>query len=145
MMEHRIFMRKSLTINPLSIRDRYANLSNLSLLERSSRRAIGEALDLQLDASPIEKSSYLILSLSFKEYSHATNLAVRLFGTEEFETISDYYNRLATEYPDRHLLIFAGNEIKPILERVGACIRSIYCGTEGIYRTTLHGDRYFLG
>lgn len=121
--------------------DYYAHLSNLTLVSRFSRRAIGKALEIGLDASQIEKSSYLILSLCFKEYSHATNLAVPLFRTEEFETISHYYNRLATEYPDRHLLIFSGQEVQPILERIGGCIRSSYCGTEGIYRTTLYGDK----
>jgi hypothetical protein len=121
--------------------DYYAHLSNLTLVTRSTRRAISKALEVGLNTSQIEQSSYLILSLRFKEYSEATNLAIRLFGTEEFETISYYYNRLAAEHPDRHLLIFSGQEIQPILERVGGCIRSICGGTEGIYRTTLHGDK----
>ena len=121
--------------------DYYTHLSNLTLVARSSRRAIGQALEVGFDASQIETSSYLILSLCFKEYSHATNLAVRLFGSEEFETISRYYNRLATEHPDRHLLMFSDTEVKPILERVGGCIRSIFCRTERIYRTTLDSDK----
>jgi hypothetical protein len=132
-------MRESPMLN-CTCQDYYAHLSNLTLVTRCSRRAISKALEVGLNTSQIEKSSYLILSLCFKEYSDATNLAVRLFGTEEFDTISYYYNRLAAEHPDRHLLIFSGQEIQSILEQVGACIRSS-CGTEGIYRTTLNDDK----
>lgn len=121
--------------------DYYAKLSKLTIVARSSRKAIGKALEVEFETNQMKASSYLILCLCFKEYCHATNLAVRLFKISEFETISDYYNRLATEHSDRHLLIFSGHEVKPILERVGACIRSSYCGTEGIYRTTLYGDK----
>ena len=130
------FMSESLVYQ-----DYYAHLSNLTLVARSSRRAIGQALEVGLDASQIEISSYLILSLCFKEYSHATNIAVRLFGTEEFETISHYYNTLATEHCDRHLLMFSGTEVKPILERVGGCLRSAFYGMKKIDRTTLQHDR----
>lgn len=124
----------------------YAKLSNLTLVARSSQKAIGTALEVGFAAdSPkgtlllkqrlcqrerVETSSYLLLSLCFKEYCHSTNLAVRLFGTAEFETISCYYNRLAKEHIDRQLLIFSGQEVQPILERVGACLRSIFCGAE---------------
>jgi hypothetical protein len=117
--------------------DYYANLSNLTLIARSSQRAIGKALESEFPDSQIETASYLILSLCFKEYSRSTNLAVRRFGIAEFETISRYHNRLVNEYPDRALLIFSGTEIKPILERIGACIRSSFCGTEAIYHTAL--------
>lgn len=103
--------------------DYYANLSNLTLVARSSRKAIGTALEVGFAADGVETASYLILTLCFKEYCHATNLAVRLFGIEEFETISCYYNRLANEHIDRQLLIFSGYEVQPILERVGDCIR----------------------
>jgi hypothetical protein len=123
-------MRQSLAIGSLSVRGRYANLTNLSLVARSSRSTIGKALEAGFDASQVETSSYLVVSLCFKEYCHATSLAIDLLGIEEFETIACYYNRLANEHQDRYLLIFSDTEIKPILERVGACIRSILYGTE---------------
>jgi hypothetical protein len=117
-------MRESPSLNSIR-QDYYANLSNLTLVARSSRKAIGTALEVGFTADGVETASYLILSLCFKEYCHATNLAVRLFGIEEFETISCYYNRLAKEHLDRQLLMFSGQEVQPILERVGDCIRSM--------------------
>jgi hypothetical protein len=130
MMEHRIFTRNSLTIDPLSVKGRYANLSNLTLVARSSRSTIGKALESGFDTIQVETSSYLIVSLCFKEYCHASSLAIDLLGIEAFETIACYYNRLANEHQDRQLLMFSGAEVEIILERVGACIRSISCGTE---------------
>jgi hypothetical protein len=124
-LKHRMLMRESTTLNSLR-QDYYASLSNLTLVARSSQKTIGTALETGFKVSQIEASSYLILSLCFKEYCHATNLAVRLFGTDEFETISRYYNRLAIEHPDRHLLMFSGSEIEPILEQVGAAIRDTW-------------------
>jgi hypothetical protein len=123
------------------LQDYYTKLSDLTIVARSSRKAIGKALELEFETNQMKASSYLILCLCFKEYCHATNLAVRLFKTSEFETISDYYNRLATEHPDRQLLIFSGHEVKPILERVGAGIRSSVCGTEDLGHTTLQRER----
>jgi hypothetical protein len=123
-------MRESPVLNSIR-QDYYANLSNITLVARSSRKAIGMALEVGFTANQVETASYLILSLCFKEYCHATNLAVRLFGVEEFETISCYYNRLANEHPDRQLLIFSGQEVQPILDRVGGCIRSMVFGGEG--------------
>ena len=123
------------------LQDYYAKLSNLNIVARSSRKAIGKALEVEFETNQIKASFYLILCLCFKEYCHATNLAVRLFETSEFETISDYYNRLATECPNRQLLIFSGQEVKPILERVGAGIRSSVCGSETIEHTTLQRER----
>jgi hypothetical protein len=130
-------MRESPILNSIC-QNYYAKLSNLTLVARSSRRAIGMALEVGFTAdSPkgtlrerVETASYLMLSLCFKEYCHTTNLAVRLFGTEEFETISCYYNRLAKEHQDRQLLTFSGQEVQPILDRVGGCIRSMVFGGE---------------
>jgi hypothetical protein len=122
-------MRDSPVLNSIR-QDYYAKLSNPTLVARSSRRTIATALEVGFTAERVERSSYLMLSLCFKEYCHATNLAVRLFGIEEFETISCYYNKLANEHIDRQLLIFSGHEVQPILERVGACIRSIFYGNE---------------
>jgi hypothetical protein len=119
------------------LQDYYAKLSNLAIVARSSRKAIGKALELEFGANQMNASSYLILCLCFKEYCHATNLAVRLFKTSEFEKISDHYNRLATQHSDQQLLIFSGDEVQSILERVGTCLRPIVCGTEAIDRTTL--------
>jgi hypothetical protein len=131
-------MRESPILNSIC-QNYYAKLSNLTLVARSSQKAIGTALEVGFTAdSPkgtlrdrVEISSYLMLSLCFKEYCHSTNLAVRLFGTAEFETISCYYNRLAKEHIDRQLLMFSGHEVQPILERVGDCIRSMVFSSEG--------------
>jgi hypothetical protein len=123
-------MREPLILNSIC-QNYYAKLSNLTLVARSSRKAIGTALEVGFTANRVETASYLMLSLCFKEYCHTTNLAVRLFGTEEFETISCYYNRLANEHQDRQLLIFSGQEVQPILDRVGGCIRSMVFSGEG--------------
>jgi hypothetical protein len=125
-LKNRMLMRESTMLNSLR-QDYYASLSNLTLVARSSQKAIGTALETGFKASQIEASSYLILSLCFKEYCHATNLAVRLFGIDEFETIAHYYNRIASEQSERQLLMLAGSEIESILERVGAAIRAT-CG-----------------
>ena len=123
------------------LQDYYAKLSDLTIVARSSRKAIGQALELEFETNQMKASSYLILCLCFKEYCHATNLAVRFFKTAEFETISDYYNRIATEHPDRQLLTFSGDEVKPILERVGAGIRASVCGTKVFYHSILPSKR----
>jgi hypothetical protein len=123
-------MREPLILNSIC-QNYYAKLSNLTLVDRSSRKAIGTALEVGFTANRVETASYLMLSLCFKEYCHTTNLAVRLFGTEEFETISCYYNRLANEHQDRQLLIFSGQEVQPILDRVGDCIRLMVFSGEG--------------
>jgi hypothetical protein len=123
-------MRELLILNSIC-QNYYAKLSNLTLVARSSRKAIGTALEVGFTANRVETVSYLMLSLCFQEYCHTTNLAVRLFGTEEFETISCYYNRLANEHQDRQLSIFSGHEVQPILERVGDCIRLMVFSGEG--------------
>lgn len=111
-------------------RDYYARLPNLSLVNRSSHKAIGTALECGFAANQVEKASYLVLCLSFREYCHSTNLAVRLFRGTQFEEIARAYNRLASQHPDRHLSIFSGDEVQPILERVGADLRSLICDTK---------------
>ena len=127
----------------------YAKLSNLTIVARSSRKAIRKALELEFQNNQMKASSALMLCLCFKEYYYATNLDVMLFKVSEFETISDYYNKLITKHPEacasshdaRQLLLFAGHEVKPILEQVGADIRASVCGTEDIGYTTLQRDR----
>jgi hypothetical protein len=115
-------MRESSMIN-LSIQHRYANRSNLALVAYSSRKMISQALASELALSQVETASYLLISLCFKEYCRATSLSIDLFGTEEFEPILGYYQRLAIEHPDSQLLIFSAPEIQPILDLIGGEIR----------------------
>ena len=136
--------RRSIGASPIlnsEDRDYYAHLPNLTLVARSSHRTIGTALEVGFATNQIETASYLLLCLCFQEYCHSTNLAVRFFGTKEFEAISRAYNNLEIEHPDRHLLMFCGAEIKPILERVGASIRSLICDTNGIDCSVRSRDR----
>jgi hypothetical protein len=113
-------------INPY-LQERYFNLSNLTIVANSSRTMISKALGSGFAASQVEISSYLVLSLCFKEYCRTTNLAIDLLNIDDFEVISCYYNKLAKSPPDRQLLIFSNTQAKQILERVGAGIRSIAC------------------
>ncbi len=104
----------------------YANLTNLALVIRSSQTSIGTAIDVGMADNQITKASYLTLSLCYKEYCRATKFTDRSLDPDEFETIAHYYNRIASEHPDRHLLMFSGSEIEPILELVGAAIRDTW-------------------
>jgi hypothetical protein len=112
-----------------TLTDHYAKLTDLSIAARSSRKIIAKALKHGLKNECLT-ASYLILILSFKEYSYATDLAVDRFATGEFQIIMLYYNQLAKEHPDRHLLIFALPEIRSIIEEVGGYIRSLVCTEE---------------
>jgi hypothetical protein len=103
----------------------YANLTNLALLVRSSRTTIGKAIEMELDNSVV-RASYLILCLCYKEYCHATNFTDRSLDPDGYKTIAQYYNRIASEQSEGHLLMFAESEIEEILERVGAAIRITY-------------------
>jgi hypothetical protein len=107
-----------------TLKNRYAQLTDLALVVRSSQRMIGKALKHGLK-TPHLTQSYLILALCVKEYCYSTNLAIDRFGSDEFETILAYYHRLVREHPDRNLLIFTLSEVKPILAKVGGDIRSI--------------------
>jgi hypothetical protein len=107
----------------------YAQLTDLSLAARSSRRIIAQAIEQGLKDDHL-KQSYLTLCLCTQEYCRATNLSVNRFGLDEFETIQIYYNRLVIEHPDQNLMIVAIHEIRPILEKVGGSIRSIISAEE---------------
>ena len=111
------------------LQERYANLSNLTIVAHSSRTIIGKAL-AGFAASQVEISSYLVLSLCFKEYFQATSMTIDRLNIDDFEIISCYYNKLTESSLDRHLLIFSTTETKQILERVGGCIRSIVCNNK---------------
>jgi hypothetical protein len=102
----------------------YANLTNLALVVHSSQTTIGTAIEVGMADNQITKASYLTLSLCFQEYYRATNFTARSLDLEEYETIAHYYNRIASEQSERHLLMLAGSEIELILERVGAAIRA---------------------
>jgi hypothetical protein len=102
----------------------YANLTNPTLVIRSSRTSIAKAInEMELD-NPVVRTSYLILCLCYKEYCHATNFTDRSLDPDGYEIIAQYYNRIASEQSEGHLLMFAESEIEPILERVGAAIRA---------------------
>ena len=109
---------------------RYAKLSNLGIVARSSRRMIKKALGYRFGSDWIKISSYLLLSLCFKEYCHANSLAIDRFGIDEFETIVIYYNRLACDNSDRLLSIFSSAEARLILDEVGGYLRSIVSAEE---------------
>jgi hypothetical protein len=104
-------------------RDHYANLTNLALVVRSSRTIIGKAIEIELD-NPVVRTSYLIVCLCYKEYHRATNFTDRSLDPDGYETISQFYNRIASDQSEGHLLMFTGSEIEVILERVGAAIRT---------------------
>jgi hypothetical protein len=106
--------------------DHYANLTNPALVVRSSRTIIGKAIEIELD-NPVVGTSYLILCLCYKEYYRATNFTDRLLDPDGYETIAQYYNRIASERSEGHLLMFTESEIEPILELVGKAIRAT-CG-----------------
>jgi hypothetical protein len=117
--------------NP-NLKYRYTELSNLTLVVRSSRRMVSNALEARFgDSNPISMS-YLILSLSAKEYCHATSLAIDRFSPDDFNAIDRYYARIVNQNPDRNLLLFSALEVSEILELVGSCIRSSVC-TEEIF------------
>jgi hypothetical protein len=104
----------------------YANLTNLALVIRSSQTSIGTAIDVGMADNQITKASYLTLSLCYQEYYRATNFTDRSLDPDGYETIAHYYNRIASEQSERHLLMFSGSEIEPILEQVGAAIRDTW-------------------
>jgi hypothetical protein len=106
------------------LQTRYGELSDLAIVQRSSHRMIGKAIEHGLKNDYLA-SSYLTLSLSFREYSYAIDIPVDRFCVDEFETVLAYYRRLVCEHPDRQLLIFSLAEVKPILQQVGGLIRSI--------------------
>jgi hypothetical protein len=115
--------------NP-NLKYRYTELSNLTLLVRSSRRMVSNALEAKFgDSNPISLS-YLLLSLSAKEYCYATSLAIDRFSPDEFETIACYHSRIVNQNPDHNLLLFSALEIPEILEFVGSSIRSTVCAEE---------------
>ncbi len=112
-------------LSPPSIsHQKLLKLSNLSIVTRSTRHIIGKALEHGFETTH-PTQSYLVLSLCLREYSHTTNLTVDRFGSDEFEVIRRHYNRLAINHPNQNLLIFSIDEVKPIVEKVGSCIRLI--------------------
>ncbi len=115
-------------LNP-TLKYRYSELSNLTLVIRSSRRMVSNALEAKFGNNS-KSLSYLILSLSAKEYCHATSLVIDRFTSDEFETIARYYAKIINQNSDRNLLLFSALEVSEILELVGNCIRSTVCADE---------------
>jgi hypothetical protein len=112
-----------------TLSNRYAQLTDLCLVSRSSHHMIGKALEHGVKTTHLTQS-YLILCLSFKEYCHATNLVIDQFSCDEFETILRLYQKIVMDYPDQNLLIFSIDEVKEIIAKVGNDIRSIALAEE---------------